>query len=93
MRAQDMKKEIDRLSGELVTARATQDKALALLRALIADVDAMKAQAPRDYATQGEQDHWYGGFSNVGYEGDYNEEVKFQWPNLGLLIEQARKIV
>jgi len=71
---------------------ALQDK----LRALVGDIEAMRCEPPYDFKQLGvpeENEHWFGGFGNVGFEGDSSEEMSFQWPNLGILADEAKALL
>ena len=55
----------------------------ALLKAIVSDVDAQRAESAG---------HWFSGFSAWNWNGDFPEEMEFEWPNLSILIDQAREL-
>jgi hypothetical protein len=64
-----------------------------LLRSIVADAAAMRCKVPNWYEVlDPPADHWFGPFE----EGtvDHNDYTGFyiQWPNLGILLEQAEKM-
>lgn len=65
-----------------------------ILRSIIANVDAMRTEAPFDVRNDAPDnaDHWFGGFEETGLD-DFEDEPKFRWPNLGVLIEEAEKVL
>lgn len=53
-----------------------------VLRSLVADIEAMKAK---------QQEHWFGGFESWYEDHDATGVVYVQWPNLGILLEEAEQ--
>lgn len=75
-------------------SREREVKLEKILRSIVTDVEAMKAEAPHEIKQMGlseEEKHWFGGFSSIA--GSPDEELAFQWPNLGILIEEAKQIL
>jgi hypothetical protein len=67
-----------------------------LLRAIVADVEAMRIETPECDITrdggEGYQEHWFGLSTWWADEWD-NETVNVQWPNLGNLVQQAKDLL
>ena len=68
------------------------DRLKKLLRNIVADVEAMERKAPFEVRNDSSQ-YWYGGFGSVGFDGENNEDMSFQWPNLGILINKAKELI
>lgn len=68
--------------------------AIKLLKSIVADVDAMRVDAPFDIRNDmpEEADHWFGGFEQTGLD-DGGDDPVFQWPNLSLLTRKAEKLI
>lgn len=68
-----------------------------LLRSIVADVEGMKCEMPHWYEAldDASKEHWFGGFAQGTYHPDPQEYPFYyiQWPDLGILLEQAKKIV
>jgi hypothetical protein len=67
-----------------------------ILKAIVADVEAMRTDFPPAWENTGdksEEEHWFGTFETAcaNYNGDYDDQVAVQWPNLGILIEEAKE--
>ena len=61
-----------------------------ILASIVADVEAMKRNLPYE-AGNADPDHWFGPFGEA--VGDYESYSghSIQWPNLGILIEEAKE--
>lgn len=78
--------------AEIVRQR---DELLKLLRSFVADIDAMRSQAPFDVRQDlppEEGEHWFGPFENQGFD-DTGDGAIFCWPNLSLLAQQAETLL
>jgi hypothetical protein len=79
---------------ELIAATA---KLRELLQSIVADVEEMKCEMPKWYEAldDASKEHWFGGFAEGTYHPDPNEYPFYyiQWPNLDILLEQAKQIV
>lgn len=67
-----------------------------ILKDIIADVDAMRSEPPADIRLEGDQDtqvHWFGGFEQGHVDHEAYTGTYIQWPNLGLLIQQATAVI
>ena len=64
-----------------------------VLSSLVADIESMRAKPPEDFSICDEADrqHWFGPFETWGISSAHQEgRASVQWPNLGLLLEEAR---
>lgn len=69
--------------------------ALAILRSIVADVDAMRCKTPAwiEMLEEGEPtEDWFGGFEDGTFD-DSADHYYIRWPNLGILLEQAKEVV
>ena len=73
------------------------EQAIAILRKIVDSVEALSIETPENDLTRdgGEEyhGHWFGWFeaSHTDDEPPHTEAV--QWPNLGILIEQAKEVL
>lgn len=65
-----------------------------LLLSIVADVEAMKCEMPswHDVLEDSAKDHWFGPFEEASYDSHDYSGFYIQWPNLDILIEQAKEI-
>jgi hypothetical protein len=63
-----------------------------VLREIVIDVESMRNAPPVDfqYLPKEEKEHWFGPFSNGDGESDTS---LIQWPNLGILVNQAKELL
>lgn len=64
-----------------------------ILRAIVADVEAMKSEMPdtlERLEIPGESEHWFGPFEEGCRDSEDYSGYTIQWPNLGILIEEAK---
>jgi hypothetical protein len=66
-----------------------------ILREIVDSVEALAIETPyNDLTRDGGEDyhgHWFGWFEASHTAEDYREAI--QWPNLGLLIEEAKEVL
>jgi hypothetical protein len=67
-----------------------------ILKSIVADVEGMKADAPEDIMRDSgseDKEHWFGPFELGENDQESYTGFSVQWPNLGILIEEAKKCV
>ena len=62
----------------------------------MADVEAMQTECPFgefDMSSEAEKEHWFGWFEFGKYDDESYSGFAIQWPNLGILIEEAKQLI
>ena len=92
-----MERKLSEMSGKILRLNDERWELRKLLQSIVTDVEAMRVDTPKNDLTRDKQyqGHWFGGFSayDLDFGGDYNEEMSFQWPCLGILIDKAKELL